>query len=288
LRLLDPDQMVRIVIDGLDQLPTQTIPPVEAVLEQVCSDPALANVRLVVTTRPDTRLLPGMELLTLERVDDLYVERYLQSRNVSAPAIPKLVERAAGNWLVARLLADLSLDAVLSIEQLPATLADAYSRELDRAGRSETTLWENQLRPVLAVLAAAGVGPVLPLALLTVASGRLGGSSQVARLRDVLVLLRGLVVRGNPGTPREHVGLFHSTLVDYLITDAELGIDQTAAHAALVHAIAELAPMDQHDPVTRCTATQPQLRPNTSGKSAATRRPWPHSMPGNCIFPPKI
>jgi hypothetical protein len=66
LRLLDPDQVVRIVIDGLDQLPTEAIPPVEAVLQQVCRDPALANVRLVVTTRPDTPLPPEMERLSLD------------------------------------------------------------------------------------------------------------------------------------------------------------------------------------------------------------------------------
>jgi hypothetical protein len=91
------------------------------------------------------------------------------------------------------------------------------------------------------------VGPVLPVALLCAASGQLDGPEEPARVRDVLVQLRGLVVRGAPGTQEEHLGVFHTTFAD-LLSDPEVGIDGPAAHAALANAIEQLAPASTHDP----------------------------------------
>ena len=75
----------------------------------------------------------------------------------------------------------------LSVGQLPAGLQNAYRQELRRAGSADPDRWAQHLQPVLAILAAAGVGPVLPIALLCAASGRLGGPEEPARVRDVLV-----------------------------------------------------------------------------------------------------
>ena len=247
LRLLSSEQ-VRIVVDALDQLPRQAVRSVQAAFRAFAIDPELAHVRLVVTARPDTPLPPNTQRWELDRVDDIYLERYLQRRGVTKQAIPHLIRKAAGNWLVARLLADLATEAAVSVDRLPTGLADAYRQELVRAGRADPDVWQSQLRPVLVVLAAAPVGPALPLRLLGAASEKLGGPERLAEVRDVLVRLRGLVKRGNPGTPREQVGLFHATLADYLLGDPELGIDPTAAHATLADAIAELAAMDEHDP----------------------------------------
>jgi hypothetical protein len=146
------------------------------------------------------------------------------------------------------LLADLAVEGDLPAGQLPENLQAVYRQELRRAGSQDRVRWTQHVRPVLAVLAAAGVGPVLPLALLYAASGRLGGPGEAARVRDVLVQLRGLVVRGGPGTPEEHVGVFHTTFAEYLRTDPEAGIDEQAAHAALADAIDQLAPSRTHDP----------------------------------------
>jgi hypothetical protein len=56
------------------------------------------------------------------------------------------------------------------------------------------------------------------------------------------------VVRGAPGTPEEQVGVFHTTFGEFLLTDPEIGVDGSLAHAALADAIGQLAPADAHDP----------------------------------------
>lgn len=202
----------------------------------------------MVTARPDGWLPQGVEILKLELVDQEHVQRYLRHRGVPEAVMLAIIQQAEGNWLVAQLLADLAVDGDLPAGQLPGKLQAVYHQELRRAGLEDPARWTRQLRPVLAVLAAAGVGPVLPLALLGAASGRLGGPVEAARVRDVLVQLRGLVVRGAPGTSEEHVGVFHSTFAEYLRTGPEVGIDTQAAHAALADAIADLAPSRAHDP----------------------------------------
>jgi hypothetical protein len=248
LGLLAGRRSVRLAVDGLDQLNAEAAPAVHAALDRLCSDPHLGHVKLVVTARPDGLLPRGGEVLQLERVDEEHLERYLRRRGVPEAVVPAIGQRAEGNWLVARLLADLAVEGDLPAGQLPENLQAAYRQELRRAGSQDPDRWTREVRPVLAVLAAAGVGPVLPLALLCAASGRLGGPGEIARVRDVLAQLRGLVVRGGPGTPEEHVGVFHTTFAEYLRTDPEAGIDEPAAHAALADAIDQLAPSQAHDP----------------------------------------
>jgi hypothetical protein len=258
LRLLAHDQVVRAVIDGLDQLTAQAGTSVHTWLETLLGDPTLARARLVITARPDTPLPRGTRRLTLGRVDDIYLESYLRRRRIPDPTITALVRQAEGNWLVARVLADLAAEGAVPAAGLPTTLEAAYEQDLQRAGLDDPDTWTQQLRPVLAILTVAGVGPVLPLPLLCNASGRLGGPNKAARVRDVLVRLRGLVVRGNPGAnPHEQIGLFHTTLVEFLSNNPRLGIDRVAAHAALGDAIAELAPTDSlstDDPLYRYAA----------------------------------
>jgi tetratricopeptide (TPR) repeat protein len=247
LRLVELDPPVRIVLDGLDQFPEQTATSIRDALSTLASEPTLGHVRLVLTVRSDFHLPSGTHQLTLDRIDDRYVERYLRRRGVPDPAILAVRARAAGNWLIARLLADVAVEGELSTKRLPSTLESTYRQELQRAVQDDPETWTRQLRPVLAVLAVADVGPILPLPFLCSASGRMGGPDRIARVRDVLVRLRGLVVRGNPGTPHEQVGLFHATLADYLVRDAQLGIDSAIAHIALADAVAQLAPMHAHD-----------------------------------------
>ena len=248
LRLLADRQPVRLAVDGLDQLTPQAGLPIHAALASLVGDPHLAHVRLLVSARPDATLPPGAATLKLDRVNPEHLERYLHRRGVPAGLGVMVGRRAEGNWLVARLLADLAIDGDLPADQLPASLQGAYRQELHRVGSQDANRWAQQLRPVLAVLAAAGVGPVLPIALLCAASSHLGGPEEPARVRDVLVQLRGLVVRGTPGTLQEHVGVFHTTFADYLLSDPDIDIDPPTAHAALADAIGQLAPAQAHDP----------------------------------------
>jgi hypothetical protein len=250
LRLLPPDLPVRMVIDGLDQLSTGAGVAVYQALDALATDPALAGVRLLVTARPDTPQPAHGKTVALGRTDDGTIRLYLERRAVPAKAHDTVVSRAQGSWLVAKLLADqASANPDSDPADLPPNLVGIYDQALRRAGASEARRWREELRPVLGVLAAAGVGPVLPLPLLCVASGRLGGPGRPTRVRDVLVDLQGFVIRGSPGTEGEQVGLFHQTFAEYLLNPAcSFGIDAPEPHGALAEALGELAPLGAHDP----------------------------------------
>jgi len=97
---------LRIVLDGFDRLPDLTR---NAVREAVEAWPE--NVRIVITTRPDTSGCPLGHTLDHGRTarDDLV--RYLTGRQVPASAHPAILDRAEGHWLGTRLLADFSIPA---------------------------------------------------------------------------------------------------------------------------------------------------------------------------------
>jgi Tetratricopeptide repeat/NACHT domain len=246
LRLLNTNHPVRIVLDGLDLLSPGSALPVNSLLEALGTDPELPAVRLLVTSRPDTPLPATPERIDMGRTDDRSIVSYLERRETPSIFQEVIVKKASGNWLIARLLADLaSIPGIAVDEALPSSLAEIYHGVLRRAADTDSRRWRDESRPVLSVLAAAGVGPVLPLQLLCAASQILGGPSGTTRVRDVLVDFRGFVVRGKPGTDDEQIGVFHQTFGEYLLDPAagEFGSDAKEAHAALLEAIAELAPI---------------------------------------------
>ena len=261
LRCLVGDRTIRVVIDGLDQLAGTVTSIVHRALDVLASDPMLAFVRLVVSSRPQTLLPAGADEFETAQADDGLIAAYLARRDVAPDLREAIVGRADGNWLVARLLADLAASGPVASE-LPHDLAAIFERALRQAGASDGERWRKELRPVLATLAAAGTGPILPIGLLCGASGKLGGPERVSRVRDVLVDLRGFVVRAEPGGATEHVGLFHQTFTEYLLDPASgvFGIEPEEPHRALAEAIDALAPMAAHrlfgDPLHRYAAAR--------------------------------
>ena len=252
---------VRLVVDGLDQLSTEVSLPVRMALDEIASDPALEHTRLIVTAREGTPLPAGAGVTSTGRADEVDIRRYLETRLHSVPnaegATAELSQRTESSWLVARLIADLvesraqrerRLDVAAVPRALPglydAVISDAATAWSESLGETAKSLLEGRILPVLSVLAVAGAGPVVPLALLVEASGRLGGPESPGRVRDVLVRLHRIVERARPGTHEEHAGLFHSTAVEYLIDER---VDVAAAHRAVAEAIAELAPAERHD-----------------------------------------
>jgi hypothetical protein len=193
--------------------------------------------RLVVTAPPDTELPQTASTYVLGPAANEKMSQYLERRGVTQARREEVTKAAKGNWLVARVLTDVLCerpDADIDARQL--ALSDAYEEMLSRCG---ATSIENTQR-VLAVLAAAGAGPLLPLPLLCAASEALGGPETAAGIRDELFRLRGLAVRGAAGTDAEHAGLFHQTLVEHVEVRAP---ERTiAAHRALVTGIHTLAP----------------------------------------------
>ena len=253
LRWLGGGGAIRVVIDGLDQLATASSAAVHAALDALATDPGLSRIRLVVTSRPDTPRPAGATEVPLDVAADADIRSYLARRQVPEPLHGAIGDRGPGRRQLAdrSLLADQTLKSPgIAPESLPSDLAGLYAQNLRQAGARATESWRSEFRPVLGALAAAGVGPILPLKLLCAASVRLGGPDRPPRVRDRLVDLRGLVVRARPGTDDEHVGLFHQTFADYLLDPASdpFGIDPQEPHRALAEAIAELAPAGAHDP----------------------------------------
>ena len=245
---------VRIVLDGFDQIPEITR---KAVGEALASAPR--HLRLVITARSDTPGCPPGHPLELGRTPIENLARYLTSRRVPDAARSAILDRAGGQWLFTHLMAEAVRQAVrgglaIDLTQLPGTVNEAYARLLDLAGAGDE--WKQRFCPVIAPLAVAGDGPVLPVSLLARVSQALGGPERVDYVREVLDRLRGLLVRRDAGDAKEHVGLFHTTLADYLLgpsaSRAGYPLDVRATHQAMIRAIDTLAPMAEHkndDPI---------------------------------------
>ena len=250
LKWLTSNQTVRILLDGLDRLSAGASATIPSMLRTLMG-PEFPMIRLIVMSRPDTPVPAGSHRLDVERADERYILQYLQRRTVPEAFHSGIVQRADGNWLIARLLADFVIDPRPSaqIEELPDGLVAIYDEVLLRVGAGDKERWRSVIRPVLGTLAAAGNGAILPLALLCHASAKMGRPEKVGRIRDLLVDLRGYVVRRNAGTDREHVGLFHQTFAEYLLSpqSGQFGLDPKEPHEALARAIEELAPMAKHD-----------------------------------------
>ena len=285
LRWLGGGDPIRVVIDGLDRVATASTTAVQDALNALVTDPGLSRIRLVMTSRPNTARPSGATEVQFDVVADADIRSYLTRRQVPESLHGAIAVRARGNWLIARLLADQAQKSPgIAPESLPSDLAGLYAYDLHRAGAGTTERWRGDLRPVLGALAAAGVGPILPLKLLCAASARLGGPDRPARVRDRLVDLKGLVVRARPGTDDEHVGLFHQTFADYLLDTASepFGIDPQEPHRALAEAIAELAPAKAHDPADplhRYAAAREAEHLSALGSTSKWWRAWHNDSP---------
>jgi Tetratricopeptide repeat/AAA domain len=230
-------QVIRIVIDGLDQLlDGHGEEAVRDLIRRVETDPELSHVRLILTSRPGLRW-SDVEL-RLTDATEATARTYLAARGVPQARHNHLARLSGGRWLVLQLAADYQLthsDAALDIE----AVEDLYVRLLESAA---TRLdWTSQLRPVLSVLAAAGPGPVLPAPLLEHAVAALGGPTTRAGLAEVLAdrELHRIIDRIRPGTPEEQVGVFHGTLAESLSVDPHFTV--VDGHRAVLGAIAALA-----------------------------------------------
>jgi hypothetical protein len=233
---------LRLAIDGLDQLDASAREGVLAAAHVLANDPQLDGVRVLLTGRPEAfpppDAMPRSEVrlgaLSSEELND-----YLRHRAVPERLWP-LIAPNVRTWLDARLFADLiAASSRASGPHEPeayAGLDDLYEQAIAVA---KTGLGDHVvMAAVLSVLAAAGVGPVLPVQLLADAVGELNAPISVKQTRDALVLLGGLVVRARAGTADEHVGLFHETLVDHLRNAVVVpGGGPGDGHRALISAI---------------------------------------------------
>jgi TPR repeat protein/energy-coupling factor transporter ATP-binding protein EcfA2 len=258
---------IRLVIDAVDELDEPTAQSLRNAVGD--ADPARGvQLRFVLTARPGAARPAGSHEVTVTAPGNDVIAAYMRERGVADEHVPQLVSRAAGNWLQAYLLAGEALREGFNLTALPAdpSLSLLYERELLHAGAGNRDRWESMLRPVLAVVAAAGVGPVLPLQVAVAAASRLGGPASRTRFRDGVVRLSGLIVRDQPGLDQERVGVFHQSLCDDYLFRSDSGVqfpvDAAEAHGAIADALRELVPPDSSavdDPLHRyAMLTEPE------------------------------
>ncbi|WP_175542876.1 tetratricopeptide repeat protein, partial [Actinopolymorpha cephalotaxi] len=244
---LYPDP-VRLLVDGLDQLEGQPgYPEVLHALQALVDDPALGHVKLVLVGRSVPALGGVDAVVDMPVLDVNTATRYLHARGVLDPGtVEWLVQVAAGNWLVLDLAAT-TVSSVAGGAGFPEDQAALYTQLLDQI----RTRHGGVVDVVMALLAAAGTGPVLPFDLLHATLVVLGQPLTRADLYLLLgdVDLHRLLDRSNTGRADEHLGLFHQTLGDYLTTHPRPGTPAApAVHAAIIHALDQQAPATKHTP----------------------------------------
>jgi hypothetical protein len=153
LSRLAPGSEVRLVVDGLERVATGAF---DAVMDALNALARFPFVRLIVTGRPDTELPEAAStphLLSPAPAQE--VAQYLRQRAVVQTRWGDIIKSAEGNWLVARVLADLmseNPDVDIRIGKL--ALGDAYDGLLSRCSTNGST-WH-----ALPIMAAAGRVPV--------------------------------------------------------------------------------------------------------------------------------
>jgi len=212
-------QPVRLLIDGFDQLDgTVHGAPLRRALTELME--TVVHASLVLTSRSDPGL-PGTTVMAMPPLDEQVARRYLRG------------ELADGRWLVLELASgQAAADS--------ATSLDGLYDELMAGARAR---WGAPVEDVLALLAAAGTGPILPIDVLEAALAKSGHTTR-ATLFAILgdEDLYRVIDRAGPGTPTDRVGLFHQTLADYIAARSPL----LHGHRAIAEALDELA--DDHDP----------------------------------------
>src|SRR5262249_9668126 len=147
--------------------------------------------------------------------DNDAIAAYFRRREIDDTHIEALVDYASGNWLLAREMAvhvnRAGFDAA-ALSRVAGSVARLYEGDLDAALSRHPDGGESWPRPVMAVCAAAGVGPGLPRPIAAAAAEHLGGPDRDAYMRfdDALDALSTLVVRS---MPEDLMGIFHATLV---------------------------------------------------------------------------
>jgi tetratricopeptide (TPR) repeat protein len=242
--------VTRIILDGIDQLPLDAREVVTSAIMELTTDAELSCVHLLITGREaEWFSFTHAQVIEAEVADRNEIVAYLTSREIDPNLHTKIIKVARGNWLVVRLLAEVSkgggsIETAKSLQKGQVGLYDEALKRLLSSGNSP-----QDLNSVLGVLAAAGAGPILPIELLCAASENLGGTPRVSRVRDILADLQQFVVRRSPGTSTEEIGLFHQSLIDYVFDDnnAQFGSNATKANEAIIAAIESRAPMTKHD-----------------------------------------
>lgn len=240
-QLCTPDfsETILILVDALDE--ALTYHPDESIVTLLSHATGLPpQVRLLLTSRPDPRVLHLIGNPSLDLVDDApddmadvraYAQRRLQA--LSAHQRLTLADRVAtagkGNFLYARYVLDdlLSRDAPLkdpSHLPLPEGLDDVYRQFLKRELGWDLTRWDERYRPLLGALAVAR-GEGLTRAQLAGVTGR--------SLAETGTLLRACAQYLTGSQPDGPFQIYHQSFRDFLLTDIQYQVYAAEANQAI-------------------------------------------------------
>jgi len=252
LRFL-PQDPVRIAIDGSDPMSPEIEAPLREFYNLVGTHPDLAFVRLIVTARPTAELPSGAHRLELPQPDEKFLRRFCSKRGLPASVATQVAAAAGGAWLCAKLAGELAARDPKIMEQwrAAASAVEVCHSALAIQAELDPQRWQSVWSPVLAVLAAAGAGPLAPMPLLGAALAALEHPMTPDELQVALEELAPFITRAQVEGEPERVGVCHSALAEALLEPAEtapLGVEPAVVHRSILAAIDTLAPMDQFDP----------------------------------------
>ncbi|WP_062985324.1 tetratricopeptide repeat protein [Nocardia anaemiae] len=253
-RIRTPGRRITIVFDGLDQPEVGTREQLVRHVAELTRGEEFTHVRVILGVREGTGVAELPELAHLHRIEllppsaeDIAALVFESTRHQRATADPRMWVRwidallaetptsfsaespiighsrtLAGGWLLARLL--IEVHSSITDEEIAAgvgletVVLHRVHGALDAADPDTAEV----LGALLAILAAAGAGPVLPIELLESALAQFVVSGlHTAVLRDLVVELGVLVTRSRPGTARESLGIAHGALLPALAAEAE-------------------------------------------------------------------
>ncbi|MFI9405821.1 tetratricopeptide repeat protein [Nocardia sp. NPDC052316] len=247
-RLESTWEPINLVVDGIDQAESGVRKLIVSAVVDLASRSDLTHVRVIVGIRSGTGIdelaaFAGVHRIELSPPTVGELARAVASRGPTSDSeweqcVGQLLRQSeAGGWLLARLLteitdarackaaADGGLNALVK-ERIRCVFGTAAPAPIDSVAAA------------LAVLAAAGSGPIMPIELLRDAVVVLGHHLSIREVRDVVVALGALISRGNSGTRQEMLGMAHQDFVSPTQDEAtRIGVSVVEAHHAISTAI---------------------------------------------------
>ncbi|WP_051181950.1 tetratricopeptide repeat protein [Nocardia vinacea] len=269
-RLRTPGRRITIVFDGMDQPAAGTRDQLVRHIAELTRSDEFTHVRVILGVRAGTGIAEIPELAHLHRIEllppsaeDIAAMVFESTRHQLEPADPQMWVRwidallaetptslsvetpsighsraVSGGWLLARLL--IEVHSSITDEEIAAGvgLETVVQHRVHGALDAAHPDTAEVLGALLAILVAAGAGPVLPMELFESALAQLVSGLHTALIRDLVVELGVLVTRSRAGTARESLGIAHGALVPVLGAEAErLDWAISEAHGAIAMAI---------------------------------------------------
>jgi tetratricopeptide (TPR) repeat protein len=253
---------IRIAIDIEARLPIR----LGAALRRLTEQDFPVQPQILLTGRDQQGLPPYAVPVHVDSPDEPTMDGYLRIIGVAKQPVRDLLPAAPPSWgdfAAALAAATKAGDQATTLNLIigdvhgtvlqghdftgPISVGDPARTLLEQTFAGLPERDDHDLRVVLTVLAAANAHSALPVELLALAVAGLGWAGAQRPIRDLLGQLGGLVLRAEPGTAAERVGLRDHALMRALSEAGLLIGAERDAHQAIAEAITEVAPMTAAD-----------------------------------------